>query len=489
MTKTAKLSSDAYYMLGRAFAKEPILWNFSQFSHLSTIDLVEKVTYAREAVSPIPHEFQVFVATLSYNVGSIPDSYRLPKWKEWAMTPGHAKKLIDTHGESIHIPYHEMTPDPQESDDIPEESSGLTPPLKRRKSSKTLQEPKAAVTIVSKPKMLTGGKRRSQGRVQPEDPVDDLAGRTSPPPVVLSEDIITKTIDDREITPVTTENLLQRTSTDLTLVGVLQVPPPVCRSGCIICASKQISCKHDNKFHTCPGCMKSGYCSCSLDADALRDVKDRVFKEIYSCTPLIQLHEQSFEVANNLITGLTLMLQQAHKSRSAAFANIMNALAHIEENHNTEAAMEEIENTVQSKAESSKVFTEAPSFSPVDSVEEPAPLSPAVDNKSLFFDSPKTGKVFELVPNSDDVIVVLDSPDKLENILHSGPFTSSAGSSIQDLTNLKEPHIRTARRDAIPPVPSFLLLSFLAVVMAFNRISFELFIKFYIRIILVPFVP
>ncbi|KAK0501961.1 hypothetical protein EDD18DRAFT_1346524 [Armillaria luteobubalina] len=447
MTKTAKLSSDAYYALGRAFAKEPVLWNFSQFPHLSTINLVEKVTYAREAVSPIPREFQVFVATLSYNVGSIPNGYRLPKWKEWAMTPGHAKKLVDTHGESIRIPYREMTPDPQESDDVPEESSGLTPPLKRRKSSKTSQEPKAAVTIVSKPKMLTGGKRRSRGRIQPEDPVDDLAGRTSPPPVVLSEDIITKTIDDREITPVTTENLLQRTSTDLTLVGVLQVPPPVHRSGCIICASKQISCKHDNKFHTCPGCMKSGYCSCSLDADALRDIKDRVFKEIY----IIQLHEQSFEVTNNLITGLTLMLQQAHKSRSAAFANIMNALAHIEENHNTEAAMEvsrkfpvacrlyiemgllagnnyeqEIENAVQSKAESSKAFTEALSFSPVDSVEEPAPLSPAVDNKSLFFDSPKTGKVFELVPDSDDVIVVLDSPDKLENILHSGPFTSSS---------------------------------------------------------------
>ncbi|KAK0491937.1 hypothetical protein EDD18DRAFT_1109348 [Armillaria luteobubalina] len=150
---------------------------------------------------------------------------------------------------------------------------------------------------------------------------------------------------------------------------------------------------------------------------------------------------------------------------------------------------QEIENTVQSKAESLKVFTEALSFSPVDSVEEPAPLSPAVDNKSLFFDSLKTRKVFELVPDSDDVIVVLDSPDKLENILHSGPFTSSAGSSIQDLTNLKELHIRTARRDAIPPVPSFLLLSFLVVVVAFNRISFELFVKFYIRIILVPFVP
>ncbi|KAK0474701.1 hypothetical protein EDD18DRAFT_1367517 [Armillaria luteobubalina] len=298
--------------------------------------------------------------------------------------------------------------------------------------------------------MLTGSKRR-RGCVPREDPVDDLASRTSPPPAVLSEDIIPETFDDRETTPVTTETLLQRTSTDLALVGVLQVPPPVRRSGCLVCASKQIHCAHDNKFHSCPGCRKQQFCTCALDADALRDVKERAFKEIYSCTPLIKLHEQSFEVADNLITGLTRLLQQAHRSRSAAFTNIMNALTHIEENHGTEAAMKvgkkfpvgrrlyiemgllagdnferEIEEAVQSKAESSTAFTKAPSLLPVDSVEKPDPLSPAVDNNSPFFDLPKTCNMYDLVHDSDDPFVVFDPPEKWENILHSGPFTSSS---------------------------------------------------------------
>ncbi|KAK0497146.1 hypothetical protein EDD18DRAFT_1104600 [Armillaria luteobubalina] len=116
--------------------------------------------------------------------------------------------------------------------------------------------------------------------------------------------------------------------------------------------------------------------------DSVDDL-DCVFKEIYSCMLFIQLQEQSFKAANNLITSLTFMLQQAHKLHSAAFANIMNVLAHIKENHNTKAAME-------------------------------------VGRKF-----PITGNVFKLVLDSDDAIVVLDSPNKLENILHLGPFTSS----------------------------------------------------------------
>ncbi|KAK0479373.1 hypothetical protein EDD18DRAFT_1364268 [Armillaria luteobubalina] len=217
-----------------------------------------------------------------------------------------------------------------------------------------------------------------------------------------------------------TETLLQHISTNLTLMGVLQVPPLVHCLGCIICTSKQISCKHDNKFHTYLSCTKSGFCSCLFNTDALCDIKDCVFKEIYSCMPFIQLHEQSFKAANNLITSLTLMLQQAHKLHSAAFANIINVLAHIEENHNTKAAMEKWDSwpaTIMSRR------LKMPSNPKL--IEEPAPLSPAVDNKSLFFNLLKTGNVFKLVLDSDDAIVVLDSLNKLENILHSGPFTSS----------------------------------------------------------------
>ncbi|KAK0462114.1 hypothetical protein IW261DRAFT_1576598 [Armillaria novae-zelandiae] len=101
-----------------------------------------------------------------------------------------------------------------------------TKPTARSSQVKTTGSPTPGVPAppAKKTKPVVVHKGRAWGRNAPEEPIDDTLDRMSPPPAMLAEEI-TNTVDSHETMPVMMETLLQRTTTDLAIVGVLKVPP------------------------------------------------------------------------------------------------------------------------------------------------------------------------------------------------------------------------------------------------------------------------
>ncbi|KAK0460802.1 hypothetical protein IW261DRAFT_1428777 [Armillaria novae-zelandiae] len=482
------LSSGAHAALESSFKKEPVLWDADQCASYSGRDLVKKVDrihsamcrFVLEAKRPWPEDVQAFLATISKNLFDIPAKLHLDAWQQWSLALVTAKHIITQYGERSTLPVHEPSPEPSASGE--DGSPSPTPPPKcqktsassskgkgkemkpvikmdvqqfgplgkrARQTSKPKPLPKLSYTpFVDVPKVtskavapktetkptargsrvkMTGSpspgvsappakktkpvvvhKGRARGRNAPEEPIDDMLDRMSPPPATLAEEI-TNTVDSREMTPVTTETLLQRTTTDLAIIGVLKVPP-------------------------------SG------------DVKEHMFWVNYSCNSLLEFHERCFWDADDNVATCIVQLQRVYETRAATFANIVQALDQIECDHDTDAVLkvahkypisrrlfiemgyqvgeeyQEIDDMVQAKAASVPDFARAASIPPIAMIIEPAP-SPIKEELGLVVPSLLLGSMIEVVPDSDDAVVILDSPAKVDNLLRRASDASSMGRS------------------------------------------------------------
>ncbi|KAK0462757.1 hypothetical protein IW261DRAFT_1428040 [Armillaria novae-zelandiae] len=306
--------------------------------------------------------------------------------------------------------------------------------------------PGVSALPAKKTKPVVVHKGRARGRNAPEEPIDDMLDRMSPPPTTLAEEI-TNMVNSCETTPVTMETLLQRTTTDLAIVGVLKS-----RSECSSCTTKHISCKHENRTASYPGCEKTGFCSCVFDADVLWDVKEHMFQVNYSCNSLLEFHERCFQDADDNIATCIVQLQRAYKTQAATFTNIVQALDQIECDHDTDAVLkvarkypvsrrlfiemgyqvseeyQEIDDTVQAKAPSIPDFARAASIPPIAMIVEPAP-SPIKEELGLVVPLLLLGSTIEVVPDSDDAVMVLNSLAKVDNLLRRALDASSMGRS------------------------------------------------------------
>ncbi|KAK0484669.1 hypothetical protein IW261DRAFT_1560322 [Armillaria novae-zelandiae] len=364
------------------------------------------------------------------------------------------------------------------------DSKTETKPTARSSRVKMTGSPTPGVSALpaKKTKPVVVHKGRAQGRNVPEEPIDDTLDRMSPPPATLAEEI-TNMVDSHETMPVTMETLLQRTTTDLAIIGVLKVPPSGSRSECSSCVTKCISCKHENQTASCPGCEKTGFCSCVFDADVLRDIKERMFQVNYSCNSLLEFHEQCFRDADDNVAACIIQLQRAYETQAATFTNIIQALDQIECDHDTDAVLkvarkypisrhlfiemgyqvgkeyQEIDDAVQAKAASVPDFARAASIPPIAMIVEPAP-SPIKEEPGLIIPSLLLGSTIEVVPDSDDAVVILDSPAKVDNLLHRASDASSEARwqfpcivNLDTLARLLQPKIQ----DLIDLVHPFLI--------------------------------
>ncbi|KAK0457617.1 hypothetical protein IW261DRAFT_1430725 [Armillaria novae-zelandiae] len=329
-----------------------------------------------------------------------------------------------------------------------------TKPTARGSRVKTTGSPTPGVSAppAKKTKPVVVHKGRARGRNVPEEPIDDTLDHMSPPPATLAEEI-TNTVDSHKTTPVTMETLLQRTTTDLAIIRVLKVPPSGSRSECSSCVTKHISCKHENRTASCPGCEKTGFCSCVFDTDVLRDIKERMFRVNYSCNSLLEFHERCFQDADDNVAACIVQLQRAYETRAATFANIVQALDQIECDHDTDAMLkvtrkypvsrhlfiemgyqvgeeyQEIDDAVQAKATSIPDFARAASIPPIAMIVEPAP-SPIKEELGLVIPSLLLGSTIEVTLDSDDAVVILDSPAKVDNLLRRASDASSASPRV-----------------------------------------------------------
>ncbi|KAK0495274.1 hypothetical protein EDD18DRAFT_1106500 [Armillaria luteobubalina] len=346
----------------------------------------------------LPVDFKHFLATITHNMDDIAPAAHKPHWCDWAFPVLAADRILKAHRGLTALPVHQemllMENSEEDTDKLhPSPSpppmqvkpaikvkaaSKDAPPADNESSSKPKhvacmncmsmgQVPPSPLPAPSKQKLMTteikpntekklkqddkpithepsvkppaGGKGKGCSKFPLDPPIDNTLAWASLPPVVLAEEL-TNTISEKEATPITVETLLQHAATDIAIVGILEIPPFKGHTGCIQCTGKRISCRHSTeKVTTCLDCAKSGFCSCSLDAETLHEVKTWVFCEAFSCTPMIKFYNDCFKMANNNITRLTVLLQRAYKAHAAAFANTVVALLHIEENHNTSAIL------------------------------------------------------------------------------------------------------------------------------------------------------
>ncbi|KAK0470593.1 hypothetical protein IW261DRAFT_1425802 [Armillaria novae-zelandiae] len=512
------LSSGAHAALESSFKKEPILWDADQCASYSGRDLVKKVDrihsamcqFVLEAERPWPEDIQAFLATISKNLFDIPAKLHLDVWQQWSLALVTAKHIITQYGERSTLPVREPSPEPSASGedgspspmpppkhqktsasslkgkgketkpvvkmdvqqfglpDVPKVTSKAvapkteTKPTARGSRVKTTGSPTPGVSAppAKKTKPVVVHKGRAWGRNAPEEPIDDTLNRMSPPPTTLAEEI-TNTVDSRETTPVTMETLLQHTTMDLAIIGVLKVPPSGSCSECSSCVTKRISCKHENRTTSCPGCEKTGFCSCMFDADVLWDVKECMFQVNYSCNSFLEFHERCFRDADDNVAACIVQLQRAYETQAATFANIVQALDQIKCDHDTDTVLkvarkypvshrlfiemgyqvgkeyQEIDDAVQAKAASVPDFARAASVPPIAMIVEPAP-SPIKEEPGLVVPSLLLGSTIEVVPDSDDAVVILDSPAKVDNLL----CRASDASSVYRVRNIKSQNDR-----------------------------------------------
>ncbi|KAK0467670.1 hypothetical protein IW261DRAFT_1426419 [Armillaria novae-zelandiae] len=325
-----------------------------------------------------------------------------------------------------------------------------TKPTARSSRVKATGSPTPGVSALpaKKTKPVVVHKGRAQGHNVPEEPIDDTLERMSPPPTTLAEEI-TNMVDSCETMPVTMETLLQHTTMDLAIIGVLKVPPSGSRSECSSCVTKHISCKHENWTASCPGCEKTRFCSCVFDTNVLRDIKECMFWVNYSCNSLLKFHERCFRDADDNVATCIVQLQRVYETRATTFANIIQALDQIECNHDTDAMLkvarkypishrlfiemgyqvseeyQEIDDVVQAKAASVPDFARATSVPPIAMIVKPAP-SPIKEEPGLIVPSLLLGSTIEVIPDSDDAIMILDSLAKVDNLLRRAADASSA---------------------------------------------------------------
>ncbi|KAK0218948.1 hypothetical protein IW262DRAFT_1298058 [Armillaria fumosa] len=458
-------SLEAHQVLERAFYKEPALWDLVWYSKLSNNKIMKKVdrihssmlAFANESEEPFPICYQSFLVTLSRNLHDLPARLHKTSWQEWMYMLPAAEEIISRFGEATLMPLHGNSPassihdeeededeDKDEAKDEDDEapcSPSLVPPPTNTSSKSALKtrppidmkkpagKGKAkAHEPALKVKPVSGPGHKLQGHVQLAEPITDIVSHASPPPTVLAEEL-TDTIDERETMPVTVETLLQHATMDIAIVRVLQVPTLLGRSGCIQCTAKCTACKHGDKIKTCPNCTKAGFCSCSLDAATLHEVKTQVFQEVYSCTPMIKFHEDCFEHANETLTMLTLLHQKALESRVAAFANIVVALSHIEENHGQDFK-QQIEDTVQVKATKIEDAHQSSSVSSFDHLMEAPSMLPPQEEHEVLVDVPMSSEEVDNQETHSET----SSPVKVDLMLKG---TSASTSALLVLTYRK----------------------------------------------------
>ncbi|KAK0473640.1 hypothetical protein IW261DRAFT_1423551 [Armillaria novae-zelandiae] len=385
------LSKGAHAALESSFKKEPILWDADQCASYSGRDLVKKVNrihsamcrFILEAKRPWPKDVQAFLVMISKNLFDIPAKLRLDTWQQWSLALVTAEHIITQYGERSTLPVCEPSPEPAASGE--DESPSPMPPPKCQKtsasslkgkgketkpvvkmdirqfgppgyskgscpenrdethSSKQLSEdnrityPGVSALPAKKTKPVVVHKGRARGRNVPEEPIDDTLDRMSPPPAMLAEEI-TNMVDSRETTPVMMETLLQHTTMDLAIIGVLKVPP----SGMIL-----------------------------------------------------EFHKWCFRDADDNVAACIVQLQRAYETRAATFANIVQALDQIECDHDTDAVLkvarkypishclfiemgyqvseeyQEIDDAVQAKATSVPDFARATSVPPITMIVKP----------------------------------------------------------------------------------------------------------------------
>ncbi|KAK0465784.1 hypothetical protein IW261DRAFT_1427047 [Armillaria novae-zelandiae] len=481
-----RLSSGVHAALESSFKKEPVLWDANQCTSYSGRDLVKKVDrihsamcqFVLEAERPWPEDVQAFFATISKNLFDILAKLRLDAWQQWSLALVTAEHIITQYGERSMLPVREPSPEPSVSDEdgspsptpppkCPKTSASSSkgkgketkpvvktdvrqfgPPGKRaRQTSKLAPLPKLSYTpFVDVPKITskavapktetkptargsraktTGSptpgvsappakktkpvvvhKGRAWGRNVPEEPIDDMLDRMSPPPATLAEEI-TNMVDSHEMMPVTMETLLQCTTMDLAIVGVLKVPP----SG------------------------KTGFCSCVFDADVLWDVKERMFRVNYSCNSLLKFHERCFWDADDNVATCIVQLQRVYETRATTFANIVRALDQIECDHDTDAVLKVtrkypvscrlfIEMGYQVGEEYQEIDDTGRQRTSITMIIEPA-LSPIKEELGLVVPSLLLGSTIEVVPDSDDAVMILNSLAKVDNLLHRASDASS----------------------------------------------------------------
>ncbi|KAK0459054.1 hypothetical protein IW261DRAFT_1429977 [Armillaria novae-zelandiae] len=119
-----------------------------------------------------------------------------------------------------------------------------------------------------------------------------------------------------------------------------------------------------------------------------------------------------------------VQLQRAYETRAATFANIVQALDQIESGEE----YQEIDDAVQAKATSIPDFARAASIPPIAMIVEPAP-SPIKEELGLVIPSLLLGSTIEVTLDSDDAVVILDSPAKVDNLLRRASDASSMGCS------------------------------------------------------------
>ncbi|KAK0468837.1 hypothetical protein IW261DRAFT_1426034 [Armillaria novae-zelandiae] len=461
--------------------------------------------FVLEAERPWPEDVQAFLAMISKNLFDIPAKLHLDAWQQWSLAlvtaehiitqvvpsvPSEAipdllsfsmgnvpcflsvnrvlnpPRAVKTNLQVLCLLRNVRKPPPALRKlsytpfvDVPKVTSKVvapkmeTKPTARGSRVKTTGSPTPGVSAppAKKTKPVVVHKGRARGRNVPEEPIDDTLDCMSPPPAMLAEEI-TNMVDSRETTPVTTETLLQHTTMDLAIIRVLKVPPSGSRSECSSCATKHISCKHENRTASCPGCEKTGFCSCVFDADVLWDIKERMFRVNYSCNSFLEFHERCFRDADDNVAACIVQLQRAYQTRAATFANIVQALDQIECDHDTDAMLkvarkypvsghlfiemgyqvgeeyQEIDDAVQAKAVSVPDFARAASVPPIAMIVEPAP-SPIKEEPGLVVPSLLLGSTIEVAPDSDDAVMILDSLAKVDNLLRRASDASSMGRS------------------------------------------------------------
>ncbi|KAK0465690.1 hypothetical protein IW261DRAFT_1427127 [Armillaria novae-zelandiae] len=456
-----RLSNGAHAALESLFKKEPVLWDADQCASYSGRDLVKKVDRIHSAMA--------FLATISKNLFDIPAKLHLDVWQQWSLALATAKHIITQYGEHSMLPVCEPSPKPSASGK--DGSPSPTSPLKRQKTStssskgkgketkpvikmdvrqfgppdipkatpraparKTETKPTARGSRVKmtgsptpgvsappakKTKPVVVHKGRAWGHnavhpscfLQPEELIDNTLDHMSPPPTTLAEEI-TNTVDSQKTMPVMTETLLQHTTMDLAIVGVLKVPPSSSHSECSSCMTKRISCKHENRTASCPGCEKTGFCSCVFDADVLRDVKECMFWVNYSCNSLLEFHKRCFWDADDNVAAFTRKYPISRR-------------LFIEMGYQVGEEYQEIDDAVQAKAASVPDFARAASIPPIAMIIEPVPF-PIKEELGLVVPSLLLGSTIEVVPDSDDTVVILDSLAKVDNLLHRASDASSA---------------------------------------------------------------
>ncbi|KAK0474630.1 hypothetical protein IW261DRAFT_1568636 [Armillaria novae-zelandiae] len=174
--------------------------------------------------------------------------------------------------------------------------------------------------------------------------------------------------------------------------------------------------------------------------------------------PVLEFHKQCFQDADDNVATCIIQLQREYETQAATFANIVQALDQIECDHDPDTVLkvthkypvscglfiemgyqvgeeyQEIDDMMQAKAMSIPNFARAASIPPITMIVELAP-SPIKEEPGLVIPSLLLGSMIEVVPDSDEAIVILDSLAKVDNLLHRASDASSSTSHL-----MKRPH-------------------------------------------------